>query len=726
MENSETALVEERFRAIKTQAGDFTLSLVKALLQTGYYSSDHPLAKVAAKELHGQFKEITRESFEVSYILLSATDDRGIMVDGLVKEPIEVAKFLTGTMGEHFVRKFHDYFLRNKIASFTIKRGIDEQEFEQFMDLWVTWASRVVEAESKSAVALMSEELTRAGILSVTVVGMADVPGTVRQLPWPVKVSMGRLHKDLERLPELKKVRSEAMSQLKSQAVTDIMRPLARPDLTREILMNADLVGEGLDAFSTMEIEDSMIAAVPRKMLLPLTNEVLELRDVLLRGDQNLSLPGRDILEYRETVERVTRKVLIRLAAQQELAGAGELMLQCYNDGLISDEDLPDSIRRRIKAYEMADRYMKNPDMYIKDFAICAGPKTYLKYLNVLSLVIPVLVERGEIAALSNILSVMHKHMHEEAPPFVGRTRFLEETLAVLVRSGCVEGLVQLAAATPKDSRQILENGVALFGEKSVDSLVQLLSSSEDVSTRKAACSMLERIGTGAVPKLAEELDSHKHPWYAVRNIIALLGDLRAVQAVKAIRQYGGHPHPRVREECVNAIGRILEDEGEKDLLRFLEDKDKAVVRRAIHHLGALHSCDPGFLNVLNDTIRIRSRKEDEPDEIAQAACLSALTRYSNAPMPATPDLESTLSEIIRPSKLKSFIPGRIGIRTKSKDLIVLAIQALGAMGTSKSLTLLSDLAKDSDAAIQEAAAESSDNIRNRQTSQVVQKPLKY
>ena len=96
-------------------------------------------------------------------------------------------------------------------------------------------------------------------------------------------------------------------------------------------------------------------------------------------------------------------------------------------------------------------------------------------------------MERGETAALSNILSIMHEHMHEEAPPFVGRTRFLEETLAVLVRSGCVEGLVQLAANTPKDSRQILENGVALFGERSVDSLVNLLSASEDVSTRKAA-----------------------------------------------------------------------------------------------------------------------------------------------------------------------------------------------------------------------------------------------
>ena len=114
------------------------------------------------------------------------------------------------------------------------------------------------------------------------------------------------------------------------------------------------------------------------------------------------------------------------------------------------------------------------------------------------------------------------------------------------------------------------------------------------------------------------------------------------------------------------------------------------------------------------------------PDEIAQAACLSALTRYSNAPLPAKPDLEATLTEINRPSRLRSFIPGRIGIRTKSRDLVVLAIQVLGFMGTSKSLGMLSELAKESDAALQEAGADAAENIRNRQTSQVVQKPLKY
>ena len=716
----------ERTQALQARTGEFTLSLVKALLQTGYYSSEHPLAKVASKELHGQFQEITRDAFEISYVLLSATDDRGIMVDGLLSEPIEVAKVLTGTMGDHFVKKFHDYFLSNKIASFTIKRGIPEKEFESFMDLWVTWASKVAQAdESRSSVEVMSDELTRAGIFSVTVVSMSDVPGSVRQLSWPVKISMGRLQTDLARLPQMSKVRPETMPQLKAQAVADVMRALTKPEFLRDIILNADLVVEDLTSFSKMEIEDALIAAVPTLTLVPLTAEFMELRRVCEQGERNLSLPGRDILEYKEAVDRSVRKILVRLAAHHELEQDDDLLLEAHKEGLVPQEDLPEAISRRIKAGELADRFLKTPDMYLRDFEQCAGPKSYLKYLNVLSLIIPVFVDRGETEVLSSIFSLLHKHKNEEVPPFVGRARFLDETMTVIERTGCLSKLIQLAGSTPKEERQMLESGVAMFGERAVSDLVRLLSSSEDVSTRKAACSMLESIGEDGIARLVEELDSHRHPWFAVRNIITLLGELRARDALESIKQYGSHPHSKVREESVHAIGKIMGDEGENELLRHIGDKDPSVIRKVILHLGTIRSCEPSLLQVMNETIRLRTRKETEPEELAQAACLTALARYNNAPLPGTPNLEATLCDILRPSKMKTMLPGRMGVRAKSKVLQILALQALGAIGSSRCLSLLSGFSK-AEEDVKEAASEAAEQIRNRQTSQTVQKPLKY
>jgi len=716
----------DQSRRIRDKAGEFILQLIKALLQTGYYSSDHPLAKVASKDLYRLFVEVTHDAFEVDFLLLSATDERGILVDGLMPEPVEMSKFLTGTTGEHFVKKFHDYFLRNKIASLTIKRGMEEKEFDTFLELWVTWAAKAAEAEASSAVVLMSDELTSRGVFSVTVVGMKDVPGGVRRLPWPVKIALGRLRSDLTRLPEMKKARPESMSRLKAIVVTDIMRNMTKSDLALDLLLNVDLIIEGTRTFSKPEIEDAIVTALRNEMVPKVSIELLGLLDTLEKDRGNMSLPGRDVIEYKESVVRIVRKTLTHLASLKDAPEHRSLLLSAFEDGHIYEEDLPDSLRRYLKAAHLADRFMSSPDLYMKDFEQCAGPKSYLKYLNVFSLVIPVLLERKEVTALSSIFTIMFRHAHEDAPPFVGRKRFIEETLSVLVRSGCVQTLVDLSIKTPKHERDRIEDGVLLFGNMVVAGLVNALASAEDVSERKAASSMLERIGPVAVPSLVDELNTHKHPWFAVRNIIELLGKLRSGEAIEAIRQYGSHPHPKVREESVHALGLIMGDEGEKLLLKFLQDKEDAVIRRAINHLGAIRSCEPSFLSALNDTIRIRHRNEDEPENIAQAACLMALAQYANAPMPSSPNLESTLLEIVQPSRLKAFLPSFAGIRPKSPDLVKLALEALGAIGGSKCLDVLTKRFANSKGDVRDSASDAAERIRDRLTSQVVQKPLKF
>ncbi len=235
-------------RAVRNQAGEFTLNLVKALLQTGWYSPEHSLARAATEDLYRQFQALTEGERDLSYVLVSTVDERGVMIDGLLPEPIEVAKALRGILGDHFVAKFHEYFVRNQIASFTIKRHITEDEFKRFIALWVTWASKT--AQAKSGHALMSDELTVAGILGVTVVGLDEVPGARRHLPWPVKIALGRLRKDLRRLPILRHADEATLARLKIQVIEDVMRPISRPQLVVDLLLNADLVAEGQDLMS--------------------------------------------------------------------------------------------------------------------------------------------------------------------------------------------------------------------------------------------------------------------------------------------------------------------------------------------------------------------------------------------------------------------------------------------------------------------------------------------
>jgi HEAT repeat protein len=718
------SLADERSKAIRQRAGDFTLNLVKALLQTGYYSADHPLAKAATEDLFEQFRTLTQESYELSYVLLSTVDERGVMIEGILPEPIEVGRTLRGILGDHFVSKFHDYFMRNRIATFTIKGAIDQKEFEAFLSLWVGWSVKPLAGHNVTGV--MSDELARRGILHVTLVGLDEVVGAARHLSWPIKVALSRLRKDLSRLPILREARSETLAKLKAMVIGDVVRPIIRPDMVRDLLLNADLACEGLADVNDLEVEDAVVAGIAPKLMFATAQVVLDYFQKWESDPRRLTtgeMRAGDRVD-RESMRRVVSKLLTRLASL-DLQEARATLEAAFRRGLIAEQSLPDDVRRHLKAADMTDRFVAQPDAYFKDFDECGNPRTYLKYLNVLATVVPVLLQRNAKTHVASFFEILSRHLHDPAPPFVGRARFIEETVKVMERTGVLDDLLRMTVETPKEQRAGLEAGIAMFGGSAVPGVVLMLASSEDVSIRRAATGILSRIGAEAVPLLVDELRSHRHGVHTARSLIQILGELQASPAVEALVHYGQHPNEKVREDCLNALVRIKGEAAEPHALGFLEDKDETVVRRAIHHLGSLHCTRPEFLSKLIDTVRLRHRSEDEPHDWLQVACLRALAEYENVPLDEAARIEETLVDVVQPPGLKRILPGGLGVRTKSQDLVVLAIHALGAVGSGRALSVLSDVLANKTPALREAAYEAGERIRARQTAFTTQKPLK-
>lgn len=671
----------ETVRSISQQAGDFTLNLVKSILQTGVYSADHPLAKAANADMYDGFKRLMRHGHELSYILLSRVDERGVMIDGLLNEPIEVAKTFRGIMGDHFVTKFHDYFIRNRIASFTIKGEIERPEFEAFLSAWVAWST--TSRDEASSAEDFSTELTNLGILRVTVVSMDEIIGSSRHLSWPTKVALSRLRKDISRLPLLQNLPSDVVADLKAQATRDVIRPIRKIDILRDIVLNADMVTDGMSTVTSLEIEDNLIAVIPIDTIFELSQRVMELLTELQNPHPKLNIIGRDIARFEEDVQRVLRKSLIKLGSSDRKE-VRTFLQECHNKALIRFEELPQYVQRRIRSAETTDRFLRSPDSYIEDFGKCSDPKSYLKYLNVFVLVLPELVNRKNYQAVGLIFGILHRHANEQVPPFLGRSRFIGETLEHLESGGFLDAFIEMVAQTPKEFREDLESGVAMFGSAVMPGLVRLLAGVDEPSIRHAVCSMMAKVGEPGVPYLVDELRSHRHEWFTVRNLINILGQQKAAGAVTAINQYCAHPHGRVREECVAALCEILGPDSENEMLHFLSDKEDAVVRRTIHQLAKMHSTNQRFLDLLNDIIRPRYRNEDEPGEILQLTCLRSLRAYDRIMLPDKPDFEFTLLEIVHPSRMKSLLPGRLGVRPKSDAVVTLAIEALGARGGSK------------------------------------------
>ena len=682
----------EEHRLIKQRAGEFTLFLVKAILQTGTYSADHPVAKAALTDMYSMFRDMTAQAHELTYVLTSAMDEKGVMLDGLLPEPIEVTKTFRGVLGDHFVTKFHDYFLRNRIAAFTIKRDIEKPEFDAFLDIWTRWSAKSHQLNPGEIVSGLSDELTKQGILRVTVVGLDEMVGAVRHLNWAVKLALSRLRKDIARLPMLRDVAPDVIRQLKVQAIQDIVRPISKIDLHRDLLLNADLVSEGMTVANDLEIEDTLLAAVPARMAMDVCRLLMDMVAELGKTNPRINMSGRDPRTFSESLRRVTRKALHRIGSS-DLPDLRPLLQTAYQAELIPFEELPGYIQRQIRAGQTTDRFVQQYEAYLKDFDQCTDAKAYLKYLNVLLIVLPELTARKENRIVAKVFEILSRHHADEVPPFLGRTRFIDETLTHLDSGKFQDGLVVLAATTPKEEREPLEKGVALFGTGVVPGLVRFLAGTEDVSARKAVCSMLERIGPGAAPFLVDELRAHRHQWYTVRNLINVLSVIGDPACVPSICQYCGHPHPRVREECVLALSRILSHDAEKLLLPFLDDKDDAVVRRTVLVLAGIHCTNLEYLRRLHEVLRARQRNEDEPQELLQVSCLRALMEYERIYLPDEPDFEVVLLEAILPAKWRTRMPGRLGVRRKSDTVVQVGIEALGAIGRSRAEKALLEVA---------------------------------
>ena len=74
---------------------------------------------------------------------------------------------------------------------------------------------------------------------------------------------------------------------------------------------------------------------------------------------------------------------------------------------------------------------------------------------------------------------------------------------------------------------------------------------------------------------------------------------------------------------------------------------------------------------------------------------LRALMAYEGRPLPETPDIEKDLLEIVHPPRLKTLLPGRLGLRAKSDEVQGLAVDVLGSIGGLRSVPVLLHLAEE-------------------------------
>ena len=158
------------------------------------------------------------------------------------------------------------------------------------------------------------------------------------------------------------------------------------------------------------------------------------------------------------------------------------------------------------------------------------------------------------------------------------------------------------------------------LGSKNMETLLDRLRESSDMSDRNRIIQTITQVGPQAVPPLLRRL-GEEAPWYYVRNLVLLLGRLGNEEHLPALEKCLDSTDYRVQREAIKSIQNI----GGRDAGRILHDKfeyvDEQLQPYIISVIGALQykPAIPWLIDKLSSNPLVASR--GNRDEIREKAC---------------------------------------------------------------------------------------------------------
>ncbi|MBM4387162.1 MAG: HEAT repeat domain-containing protein [Deltaproteobacteria bacterium] len=676
---------------LRRRVSEFSRDLIKAFLQTGFYSEKHPITGKIIEALFNNYKEMISGYGEISYILAPAGETQDIFVEGLTAKPMRLMDMLKGEMGEHFIKKFVEYFNRNRLVLFSIKSAIELDEFVRFISLVVGWHLQERTAQKDGAqFDSFTESLINEGIRNVTVIHINDLVGSEYQLPWQIRIAMTRLRKDLRTLPMFSAVSEEEISVLKRQVVEDIVRPIRRIEIIRDILLYSDIIVPGIPDAEKIDIENEIVSSISYPLAVGTCAKLIE-----AYGKTQATAPAEKETAIQEKIRRNIRLFAFKLDEQHDYRGR-ELLEEILNKEILAFEDLPPKTREMVTYKAVVDDFVNNSEAHLSEFERIRDFRVFVEKLRVLKEVAPMLARIRKYKLLSDFFSVLAQQMMAHPQSEVGKTiyEFFRD-----MRDG---GIIELAAGNlAKEKKEVREEIFQLlypFGTASAVSLLGVLYESDSPQVRHEICEFIAGYKEKARQLIERELSEKRHEWYVLRNLIFILLKIGNPESAKIIVKFVSHEHPRVRIECANALHALIGKKAEPHLIYLVNAEEEEVKRRAVFLLGALRTDEESFFDFIRECVRAKQKDEKECPDALQAACLRALLEYNGGEISlAANGLENALIEAVQTQKQQSLLKrlSQFSRRQFKSDAVrKLMIEVLEKHGSENSREILASLSK--------------------------------
>jgi HEAT repeat protein len=359
------------------------------------------------------------------------------------------------------------------------------------------------------------------------------------------------------------------------------------------------------------------------------------------------------------------------------------------------------------------DSFLKDPQKRLEDFENIKKAKDYRAAARRYVLMIAELLRKQRVDEADRIFRTLLEHWKTPSAELPERQEIAGEALKLLSRPDCIKVLVKSLTDPGKQRREKVASILYAAGPDAAPPLIKQLAETEDRNARRLICEILTRLGPDVAEHIKARAVEPHVPWYLLRNLIMILGDMKSDILADELEQFHSHSHHRVREEALVYAAKAMGTSSEPYLVRALQDEDPLVHRRAVRLLSRFPQLSEEAINGLA-SLMVKKPQEEPPPEAEQAVELAAkvLSRMGNVNLGGQKGLEDLIIESMEADTAKGFFGKLTGGKSKRTPKMRLAlVEALAEVGTKKSRKLLTALTKDKDSAIKESAQKALEKI---------------
>jgi HEAT repeat protein len=337
-------------------------------------------------------------------------------------------------------------------------------------------------------------------------------------------------------------------------------------------------------------------------------------------------------------------------------------------------EEMPDEMSEEELAKEREDEELKEFERLLAQLKVEKDPLSYNDTAVRVIERAAAYQNRENYSPVIRVLTTLASTLDESSGTPENISRIAEKRLQEMLVDNLVTHLIEALDTNSEEDKTAIEKILEFSGESSYRLILDILIGTTETRLRRNVYNVVVNIGEAIRPEIISRLGDER--WFAVRQMVSLLGELGGKESLTTLESMFDHPDSRVKKEVMKSLARIPSEKSLKLLLSGLKHKDRSIQAHSVISLSILKN--PAAVVPLGEIVARRDLLH-ENEELRKEAikALGALGDESGVPY-----LKKALLA-------KSWLASGV-----SESIKILAATALGKIGGPEAIKVLEKASK--------------------------------